>query len=122
MNKLYDPLNETPRRRLYRLINQIKHWKCYGDSRISSEQEICIICQYFSVFEQEANCYTGADRGKESPILHCRRFKAFTDWKYSAEHLLNDVMADVIQDMCKQETESVHLPKVTMEEQFNGNK
>lgn len=120
MNK-YDYI-ETPRQRMYRLINQIKHWKCYGYSRISSEQDICTMCQHFSVFEQEAACSIGADGGKESPILHCRKFKAFSDWHYFAEHLLNDVMADVIQDMCKRETESVHLPKVTMEEQFNGNK
>lgn len=100
------PIKETPRRRIYRLAKQLAHWKCYGYSRICTEQDICVICEHCKVSggEWDCNAYFSHD-SLEEPILHCRKFRAVKDWKVICETFITEAMGDIIHDMCKRETE-----------------
>ena len=108
------PIKETPRRRIYRLAEQLAHWKCYGYTRICTEQDICVICEHCAPFydgyngADEWDCHMGGPANTDQePILHCRKFKAVKEWKYASETFLIKAMGDIIQDMCKRETERV---------------
>jgi len=102
---------DTPRRRIYRLAKQLAHWKCYGYSSIATEQDICSICEHYSPFydgyngELEWDCNADANVAEQDTIWHCRKFRAVKDWKTACETFLTKAMGDIIQDMCKRETE-----------------
>jgi len=105
------PIKETPRKRIYRLAKQLAHWKCYGYSLICTEQDICSICEHYSPFYDGYNggiewaCNADANVAEQDPIWHCRKFRAVKDWKTVCETFLVKAMGDIIQDMCKRETE-----------------
>ena len=94
------PIRETPRQRVYRLAKQLDHWKCYGDTRIVAEQEICVICEHCIVsIDGEWDC-NYCDTYQDT-ILHCRKFRATRDWKYLCETFLVRAMGDIIKGMCE---------------------
>lgn len=96
---------ETPRQRITRLRKQVEYWRCHGDSRYC-EPEICYFCQHFRYYHYDeggSDCDCGVRAPKwlagDSPILHCRKFKAVKDWRFQCERHLNLVLADVVKDL-----------------------
>jgi len=108
------PPGETPRQRIYRLAEQLSYWKCYGNSPIATEQDICSICKHFAPIYDgynegyERSCNADANVTGQDPIWHCRKFKAVKDWKFRCEKFLVNAMGDIINDMYRREWERLH--------------
>lgn len=105
-------VKETPRQRIVRLRKQVAYWKCHGDSRYC-EPDICFFCVHFRHFfydegGSDCDCHVHAPRWLrgDSPIEHCRQFKAVKDWRFQCERHLNLLLADVVKDLTGRLTEA----------------
>jgi len=86
-------LSETPRQRIYRFNRQVKILKEIDYNTNFCEQPICTFCEYFSVWEDDADCRVAASawvNGDQDEILHCRKFRAIKNWQVKLLTILED--------------------------------
>lgn len=89
---------ETPRQRIYRFNRQVQLLQSIDNSSNFCEQDICTFCTHFIIYPDYESSYGDPDclvraphwEDGDTPILHCRKFKATKDWEIRLLTLLED--------------------------------